>query len=81
MLLEKDLDDEVIKLAFGQNFRAKVNGLLLDFNPQNFRYYNGILYYMPFTFDTYTKDQDFSLVGIKKWFYTKEFRDLLKEKN
>ena len=74
MLRNKDLDEKIYELVFVENWRARVNGLRLNFNPLNFRYVNGRLIYTAFVFDVYKKDEDFSQKEIRLWFYTKEFK-------
>ena len=76
-----DLEDDIYKQAFEINAHAKSGRLGLYFNPQNFVYYNKVLYYMPFTFETYSKELDLSTEQIYHWFYTNKFKnDLIKMK-
>ena len=77
MLRNKDLDEKIIEQAFLQNYKARTNRLRLDFNPINFIYQDNTLYYMPFTFTQYVRDEDFTQKELRLWFYTKEFKDLL----
>ena len=80
MLRNKDLDEKIIEKAFLQNYKARTNRLRLDFDPINFIYQNDKLYYMPFTFTQYEREQDFTQKELRLWFYTKEFKDLLMKK-
>lgn len=79
-LVKEDLSEKIIEKAFQMNWLARTSGLLLHFNPQNFRIVNDDLYYLPFTFDTWSKAKDFSQIGIYQWFYTTQFRNMLIEK-
>jgi len=81
MLLKEDLDEKIIEEAFVLNYKARVNKIKLDFNPQNFVWDNNVLLYTPFTFTTYNREEDFSQKELFLWFYTKEFEKYLKEKN
>ena len=74
-LRNHDLEDEIYKQAFEINAHAKINRLGLDFNPQNFKYCDGKLYYMAFTFDVYSKALDLSTEKIYHWFYTNKFKN------
>ena len=73
MLVEKDLEESIIEQAFILNYKARINGIRLDFNPRKFRYRDGKLYYIPFTFTSYIRDEDFSQKEIRYWFYTNDF--------
>lgn len=79
-LVEKDTDDKTFEQLFMMNFKARVNNLRLDFHPDKFKLRDGVLYYLPFTFEAYVRSEDFSEKELRLWFYTKEFKDLLIEK-
>lgn len=76
-LVDHDLDEKIIEQIFIFNFKARMNGMRLDFNPLNFIDVNGTVYYTPFTFTQYIRAEDFTEKELRLWFYTKEFRDLL----
>lgn len=76
-LINHDFDDNIYEQLFTMNWKARVNGLQLDFNPQNFRIVDGILYYISFTFDRYIRAEDFSQNTFRLWMYTKDFREKL----
>lgn len=76
-LIKGPLSDEIFEDAFTQNWRARINRILLDFNPLNFRMYEGKLVYTPFIISQYVKEKDFSQTDIRLWFYTREFKELL----
>ena len=77
MLRIADLGEKIIEQAFIQNYKARTNRLRLDFDPINFIYQNDVLYYMPFTFNEYIRDEDFTQKELRLWFYTNEFKNLL----
>lgn len=76
-LCEKDLEDIYYSKVFLMSYSARMSGIRLDFNPKNFKLVDGELYYLAYTFDVYSKAEDFSTNEAKYWFYTKEFRQLL----
>ena len=73
MLIEDDLEEKIIEQAFILNYKARINGVRLDFNPRKFRCRDGVLYYIPFTFTSYIRAEDFSQKEIRYWFYTNDF--------
>lgn len=76
-LREVDIDEKIIDQVFFMNYRARINVMRLDFNPKKFIIKDDKLYYTPFTFTNYIRDEDFTQKEIRLWFYTNEFRDLL----
>ena len=80
LLRSHDLDEKVIEQAFILNYKARINGLRLDFHPDKFIYKDNKLYYTPFTFTSYVRDEDFTQKEIRLWFYTNEFKKLLIER-
>ena len=79
-LRDHDLDEKIIEQVFIVNYKARMNRLRLDFNPEKFIYKNDKLYYLPFTFTNYVREEDFTQKEIRLWFYTTEFKNLLIEK-
>jgi len=77
LLREKDIDEKIIDQLFLANYKARINSMRLDFNPKKFIIKEDKLYYTPFTFTNYVRDEDFTQKEIRLWFYTNEFRDLL----
>ena len=69
--------DDVIEKVFLLNWRARVNGMLLDFNPLNFVHVGNDVYYIAYTFDKWNRDKDFPQFGIRYWYYTKELKQYL----
>lgn len=76
-LTKQDLDEKIIELCFNQNYRARINRMRLDFDPINFKYVDGKLYYLPFTFTEYSREADFTQKELRLWFYTNDFKELL----
>ena len=76
-LCKRDLLDEEMEQVFIANFKTRVNRIRLDFDPTNFIYKDGKLYYLPFNFTEYVRDADFTQKEIRLYFYTKEFKALL----
>ena len=76
-LIDHDFDDNIYEQLFEMNWVARRSMLQLNFNPHNFRYSDGKIYYMPFTFDIYKRSNDFTENDLRLWFYTKEFEKLL----
>lgn len=77
ILRNKDIDEKIIEQLFFANYKARINAMRLDFNPKKFIIKDEKLYYTPFTFTNYVRDEDFTQKEIRLWFYTNEFRDLL----
>ena len=78
-LIAHDFDDNVYQQLFTIHWNARKSMLELNYNPQNFRIEHGKVYYMPFTFGFYQKNNDFVEKDLRLWFYTKEFEKLLAE--
>lgn len=79
LLNEKDIEDNIFEQLFLMNYKARINSMRLDFTPNKFRLMNGKLYYLPFTFTNYVRDEDFTQKELKLWFYFKETTSLLLE--
>ena len=78
-LRERDLDEKIIEQAFILNYKARSNRLRLDFDPRRFVIREDKLYYLPFTFTNYVREEDFTQKELRLWFYTNEFKNLLIE--
>ena len=82
LLMKDDLKDEVYERIFMMTFLARTSKYIINFDPSNYIYAeDGILYYMSKEYRQYEPELNFIKEGIRLWFYTKEFMDLLKEKN
>ncbi|MCD8204775.1 MAG: hypothetical protein LUC16_03005 [Coprobacillus sp.] len=78
-LVAGDLTDEHYDGIFMEAWYARNEKYLLDFNPENFKLYNGEVYYMKYKLYPYKEEEAFQLKGIYKWAYTKEFTKHLNE--
>lgn len=78
-----DLKEEIYDELFKMYWRCKQERIDLDFNPINFKFYNGKLYYMSTKYSLIENRADgqekFLNKDLKLWFYTKEAVELLKE--
>ena len=72
LLSEKDIEDNIFEQVFNTNYKARINSMRLDFNPHKFRFMNDKLYYLPFTFTAYKREEDFTEKELKLWFYSKD---------
>ena len=81
LLVKHDISEELIELIFHVDFCARNEKMLLNYYPENFKFDDKKLYYLPFTFEPFEKDKSFTQVGIRYWFYTKEFVEYLKSKD
>ena len=81
MLYKTPLPESVYKAAFMMNYLARLSKITLDFDPSNYIYTDdGKLYYMGLKYFEYDEKTNFVQKGIRLWFYTKEFSNLLLEK-
>lgn len=76
-LIDGDLDEEYYKELFLCVRNCKKEHIQLDYNPNNFRFKDGKLFYLPFKFKEYIYDYNFIDYDVKVWFYTKEFSNLV----
>jgi hypothetical protein len=47
--------------------------MALDYAPENFKFVNGKLYYLPFKVETFVDKEKFIQQDIRLWFFTKDF--------
>ena len=81
MLYKTPLPENVYKAVFMMNYLARLSKIMLDFDPSNYIYTDdGKLYYMGLKYFEYDEKTNFVQKGIRLWFYTKEFSNLLLEK-
>ena len=78
-LCDHDLDEKIIEQAFIMNYKARTNRIRLDFDPRKFVLRDDKIYYTPFTFTNYVREEDFTQKELRLWFYTNEFKNLLIE--
>lgn len=73
-LLQKgNLSEEIIELLFKTFWYARNDKIALDYLPENFIFYNGKLYYLPYKYSKYVNNESFIQRDIRLWFFTKEF--------
>ena len=72
-LLGGDLPEVVIELLFKTFWYARTDRMALDYRPNNFKFVNGKLYYLPFKCDNFVDKESFIQQDIRLWFYTIEF--------
>ena len=81
LLVKHDLSEELIQMIFDIDFCARNEKMLLDYYPDNFIFDGKKLYYLPFTYCEFKREQAFTQVGIRYWYYTKELVEYLKSKD
>lgn len=79
LLSEKDIEDNIFEQLFLMNYKARINTMRLDFHPDKLRVKDNKLYYLPFTFTTYVRSEDFTEQELKLWFYGKDGSNYLLE--
>lgn len=73
ILKNEDLNDEIYEQFFLTFWRCKNSKISLDFDPINFKFYDGKLYYLPFKKMNFDPKRDFLSKDLPLWFFTKEF--------
>ena len=80
-LLKDDLTDDYLKPVFINEFYEKQDNIALDYHPENWKLFNGKMYYLIHEFTRpYEHEKSFSKHGIFFWFYTKTFTDYASSK-
>lgn len=72
-LAKEDLDEKILEDLFMLGYYARKSGNSLDFDPINFKYSNGKLYYLPFKMVDFISKDHFLNKELQLWFFTKEF--------
>ena len=72
-LLGGELPETVIELLFKTFWYARTDRMALDYHPDNFKFVNVKLYYLPFKCDSFVSKDSFVQEDIRLWFFTKEF--------
>ena len=80
MLIEKDLPEIIYEKIFFLAYMARVEHKALNFNPSLYVFDGKEIYYMNEELYEFNDETKFINKGIRLWFYTKEFVELLKEK-
>lgn len=47
--------------------------MALDYRPENFKFVNAKLYYIPFKYSKFVNNESFIQNDIRLWFFTKDF--------
>ena len=79
-LLEDTLPEECIEQLFKTFWYAKNDLMDLDYKPDNFKFVNGKLFYLPFKVSKYKNNESFIQQDMRLWFFTKEFVKYCHEK-
>ena len=80
MLRKEDLKEVIYEKIFLLAYMARVERKALNFDPENFKFDGKEIYYMSEELYDFNDETKFVNKGIRLWFYTREFADLLKEK-
>lgn len=80
MLMEKDLPEIIYEKIFFLAYMARVEHKALNFDPSLYVFDGKEIYYMNEELYEFNDETKFINKGIRLWFYTKEFVELLKEK-
>lgn len=81
LISKNDLNENIYEQIFLMSWYAKNDGLLLNFMPENYRYFNKTLFYIPLTFEKYNEKDSFHLKGIQYWVYSNTLVNYLKQNN
>ena len=81
VIVNQSLDKAYYEKIFEAAWYAEHEKITLNFHPDNWKLYNGKLYYLPFDYEAgYDKNRSFDLTGLRYWFYTKELTDYINSK-
>ena len=72
-LLGGELPETAIELLFKTFWYARTDRMALDYAPENFKFVNGKLYYLPFKVEAFVDKEKFIQQDIRLWFFTKDF--------
>lgn len=79
-LLKGDLPEVVIEQLFKTFWYARNDLIALDYRPDNFKFVNGKLYYIPFKVSKFVNKESFLQQDMRLWFFTKELIKYCHEK-
>lgn len=77
-LIKEDLPEVYIEQIYLMNWYMKKDKFAIDFDPANFKFDNGKLFYIGNKIKKYDEKYSFQKMGVWYWFYTKDFVDYLK---
>lgn len=72
-LLGGEIPESAIEKLFLTFWYARNDRMELNYQPDNFIFTNGKLYYLPFAYKKYTNNEQFIQKDIRLWFFTKDF--------
>lgn len=72
-LTKEDLSEDVLKELFSMFYFVKRFKNSVDFDPINFKFCDGKLYYLPFNVVPFDSKRDFLTKDLPLWFFTKDF--------
>ena len=72
-LAREDLNEDVLSALFSMFYFVKRFKNSVDFEPINFKFNDGKLYYLPFKTMPFDSKRDFLTKDLPLWFFTKEF--------
>ena len=73
LLCKENLSEEIYEEMFNMFAFAKRNKISIDFDPINFKYSDGKLYYLPFKKSAFDSKRDFLSKDLPLWFFSKDF--------
>ena len=80
LLIKDDLPEVIYEKIFYLAYMAKIEHKALNFDPSLYKFDGKELYYLSEDLYPFNDDTKFINKGIRLWFYTKEFVELLNEK-
>ena len=80
LLIKSDLDEKIYEKMFLMTYIAKIEHKTLNYDPELYRFDGNELYYLGTELFDYKEENKFIDKGIRLWFYTREFSELLIEK-
>ena len=80
LLINDDLPEVIYEKIFFLAYMAKVEHKALNFDPELFKFDGKDLYYLSEELFEFNDETKFINKGIRLWFYTREFVDLLNQK-
>ena len=73
ILCKEDLDEKILEGVFLMAWYARKARYYIDFDPINFRFSDGKLFYLPYKMVEFDSKRDFLVKDLPYWFFTKDF--------
>lgn len=80
ILSREDIDEKYIEQLFENSYRAKINKVALNYEPDKWKVRDGVVYYTYPYFIKYTKEDDFTVKGLPLYFNTHELANFMHNK-